>query len=763
MEDAGMNRGMRNMAVLFVCLLSGISQAYAFALGKLDVASHLGETFFAEVPIQLEASESLSGSLVGLASPADYRILEVYRDPALNALRANVKSDSRGARVELSSESVMETPFFNLVLKVRQGHATYFKKYPVFLDLPGTAPVHAPARIKPPASVSEVKPRPEPGITEQPVPPVSAPRPQEKEIAPAFQPFDGWARTGRYGPMAYGDTVGAVASRLRIDGRYTLSQVMISLFNKNRAQFERDNINMIRAGAYLDTPTAREVEEIRPSEAVKILTGHMRRWREMKKQPRHAALTGEQGKRYKPYVRVGKAASGAATSVPEGEKTTAALKPPVAAPVSRESGKASAGKAVVAPEPGSRARLDALLRENNALQKKMRVDEDKIEALSARLASSDVVAANARVRKLELRVARIQSDLDQARQQVQAVHEKGWLIYALTGLIVLLLGAIGYLLRRELPHPAESGVPAEGAAQVPGEMADQSPEERDVAGETPNQSGAETVIQESETPADENEPDKAEEESFQTDSGGEAYDSAVDHLAEADVYLRYGMEDEAIDQIRMEIKQRPDHADAYCRLVRILQTRKDQTGLDDAINAGRSSLNGEGLQAFESAVAALTSEESETDSDGASLSIETQVADSITMQEPGVVSDMENTRDLPVPDAEGVVLDLTPSEEDDEQAPEITVAEEDASPGSLSLDKGRSLLAEGMLNEAESAFNAALDEGGRGDALLGLAEIAQRRGDAGGAAKLLTEAESLVDDGNRSWFEALKARSLSDL
>ncbi len=764
-----MNRGMRSIAVLFVCLLSGISQAYALALGKLDIASHLGETFFAEVPIHLEASESLSGSLVGLASPADYRILEVYRDPALNALLANVKSDSRGARVELSSESTMETPFFNLVLKVRQGHATYFKKYPVFLDLPRAAPVH----IKAPPAVSAVKAQPESDITEQPATPVSAPRPQEKETAPAFQPFDGWARTGRYGPMVRGDTVGAVASRLRIDARYTLSQVMMGLFNKNRTKFERDNINLIRKGAYLDVPTAREIEEIRPSEAVKMLARHMRRWREMKK--RYAAVDEAQRDSYKPYVRVGKAASGAASSIPEGEKAgAAALKPSTGAHLSAEHEGASAGMA--APGSGSQTRLDALLRENSALQKKMKVDEDRIEALSAKLAGSDIVAANARVRKLELRVARMQSEMDQARQQVQAVHEKGWLVYALAGLIVLLLGAIGYLLRRELPHPAESapadmagaGTSVEDATHAFGEMAEQSPMPGEAAGESPDQEDIGTDMRELEKPSGESEPgvagvepDEAETESLRTESG-EAYASAVDHLAEADVYLRYGMEDEALDQIRMEIKQRPDHANAYCRLVQILRTREDQAGLDEAINAGRSSLDGEGLQAFESAVAALTSEESETDSGDALSSTEMEITDS-AIQESGIANDMDDTQDLPVPDAEGVALDLTPPEEEGEQVPEGAVSEENASFDSLHLDKGRSLLAEGMLDEAESAFNAALNEGIRGDALLGLAEIAQRRGDAKGAARLLDEAEPLLDDDNRNWFESIKGRASGPL
>jgi pilus assembly protein FimV len=201
------------------------THAGAVSLGKIDVASHLGEPFYAEVPLTLDEGEVISGIVVELAEPSDYRILEVYRDRALQMVRANVERDSRGSRVELTSRTAIDAPFFNLVLKVRYGRATHFKKYPVFLDLPRAAAPSKGAAPLPSVSVEEAaREAAEPTVTAVEVMPVeegvAAEEAAGEQPAP-FRPHDQWARTSHYGPMVYGDTISTVADRLRIDGRYS--------------------------------------------------------------------------------------------------------------------------------------------------------------------------------------------------------------------------------------------------------------------------------------------------------------------------------------------------------------------------------------------------------------------------------------------------------------------------------------------------------------------------------------------------------------
>ncbi len=727
---------LRVLPVFLACWLLGMPQAHAIALGKIEVASHLNEAFFADIPLQLKSGEHIAGLSVGLASPADYRILEVYRDPAVDELRADVKHDKRGNHVELSSVSVVTSPFFNLVLKVHQGHATYFKKYPVFLELPRVRP----AQVKHPL-VSPAKPPSEAGKIPVSGTPAAVP---EKGPEAVFMPFDGWARIGRYGPMVYGDTIGTVAGRLRIDSRFTLPQVMVALFEKNRKKFERENINLIKAGVYLDVPSAHEVGAISPAQAMAALRQHMRRWKQMREQPHYAAVARAQKNRYKARVRVGEVAMGApATEKQPGEKSEAAAGKPSPAPQSPTS---SGGKtAKTGSTTGAQAMLENLRKENSSLRERLKTDEEKLAAISARLKKANPAATAARIRKLEFRTVHIQAELKQARQQVRDASGMHWITYAFAGLVVLLLGTIGYLLRRERPHPAGSAAAVgDAAVNIPRNNLPVFEDTERTAGVADARAGKDAgkpAVQEGFKT-----PERAASESPSTQ--GEAVEPVAEHLTEADVYIRYGMVDEAIHQIRLAIEEQPARAEAHCRLVQLLREKGDKPALDDAIRAGRQSLTGEDLQSLEAAIASPDTETSKQAEAGMLQEIDLDFPEIVIGEGEGEagsddVAEAPATADKSVRDAgDEKTIDR-----------EFTV-----SPGSLNVDKGKSLIAEGKLDEAESAFHAAAEEGQRCEAAIGLAEVALQRGDTDPAAKLLADAEKIVDDGNRDWLEAVKVR-----
>jgi len=626
-----MNRWIRGLLGFFLCFILGVSQAYAVALGKIEVASHLGEAFFAEVPIELEENENISDVSVELASPADYRILEVYRDPALNAIHAEIKNNSRGVRVDLSSNSVIDAPFFNLVLKVHYGHATLFKKYPVFLNLTQAEPV----KLKALPMVSVLNPRTGAKQKTPPEASVSTTLPTtQSEVKgvprhPAFKLYGGWARIGRYGPMVYGDTITTVARRLRVNDRYTLPQVMMALFNKNRKKFSHGNVNLIDAGTYLDVPKSSEVEEMTPAQAKLLLAKQNRAWNALKKQPRYAAVAEAQKNRYRTRVRVGRNASGVASvSAPGAEKSAGRTK--------TGTGKASGAgvPASAAPEPMQQAKLDLLRRKNTALQEKLKAAEGKIDALSGTLASADArteaAAANARIRKLEISLARLQAELDRSRQEAKpAGGMPQWLTYLLSALVILLLAGVGYLLRRERLHLAVASTAASAGSvgsSLPPSREDDVPAFEEVTPEAssvaesakkPDQATMPMNTQEFEDAFTDSVPDLTESDTAEMEAIQEAIeeepDPNVDYMAEADVYLRYGMDDEAASQIRMEIRQRPNNADAHIKLIQTLQSKGDQAALDAEVKAGRAVLVGEGLRAFEAAASSSGETEAEMD------------------------------------------------------------------------------------------------------------------------------------------------------
>ncbi len=797
-----MNRWIGRMAgfsALIVCLFLGISQARAVALGKIDVTSHLGEAFFAEIPMQLGKNKAVSHVFAGLATPAEYRTLEVYRDPVLKVIHSEVRDDSRGARVEFSSSSVVNAPFFDLILRVRYGHATQFKKYPVFLNLPQAEPV----RTKMPSNVSVAGSQANTGGNIQPrgsaVAEQSTAEAGSARRAPGL--YSGWARTGRYGPMVYGDTIRTVALRLRADHRYTLPQVMMALFSKNRKKFSRGNVNLINAGTWLNVPTASEVEEMTPSDARKSLARQMRDWSALKKQPRYTAISEAQKNRYKTRVRMGRMAVGIASvptsSAATGRKTGA--KSEAGQPPGAELPAATGVMGTVVLNSAQRERQVALRQENAALQERLKVAGDKIDALSDKLSGADIVAANARIRKLELSLARSQAELDRNRQEAKArgATPIQWLTYLLGGLVALLLGCVGLLLTRERPHssalsasrntvsltpPSESGGREVSAAEELDQVAvrTDTQESKDaLAGHISSSMASEAV----------------DEEKMRQNEPEDTPDSNVDYMAEADIYLRYGMEDEAIDQIKMAIKQHPDHAGAYIVLIRTLQSRGDSEALSVAVEAGRIALSGDELQAFEVAVSPV--DESETDTDPVSalpsIGIEELVpleAGKVTAEdsfEPGFPDMVDISLDIqPMvgkKSGDGAVGDEATSSSIETPGPgyvggagkipdtglEFSRSDKLAgtlgrgeAPDSLHVDKARSLLAEGALDGAESSFKMAMGaDRTRGDALIGLADVAWHRGNATEASEFLAKAEVLVNGDNRDWFESIR-REMED-
>lgn len=570
--------------LLVFALTAGTAQAVS--LGKIEVASHLGEPFFAEVPLTLEADESITSVFVEPAAPADYRILEIYRDPALNAIRADVESDTRGPRVKLTSDSAVNAPFFNLVLKLRYGRATHFKKFPIFLDLPQVT--LAPAEAK--AAAPEEKQAA-----------IEAAKKTAAEEA-EFQPFSGWARSSRYGPMVYGDTVATVARRLRVDKRYSLPQVMVALFEKNRDKFDKGNINLIKAGTYLDVPSAAEVEANSPEAASNIIREHERQWNALKQEPRYAAVAEAQKQRYSKRVRVAKTAIG----VPSSREGAAALAPGEQAVEGETAGAANVPPAgeQAAAEAEAVPALASLREENAALKERLQQAEEKISALSAQSPDAELAASAQRIKRLELSLARLRTELDTARQQAaQPDPMQTWMNYGLMATVVLLLLAIAYLLRRERAHPAAE------AALVPETPPAQAVEKQpvipaaafggDAVAEEHPAGGEEEILV-----PDLTERDTSEMEAF-AEGHEEAPDPNVDYLAEADVYMRYGMEDEALRHVRLAVRQRPDNVDAHVKLAQLLHNRGDQEGQEQAVKVAKAALSGDALAQFNSQIEAL--------------------------------------------------------------------------------------------------------------------------------------------------------------
>lgn len=640
---------------LGLALICAAAVVQAASLEKIEVNSRLGEPFYAEIPLNLEEGELISKVFVEIAAASDYRIFEVYRDAAVNGIRADVVSGNRGSRVKLVSTSGIKAPFFNLIVKVRYGRVAHFKKYPVFLETPKSV-IQAASKTALPVIEEGAS-----AADETSAQAVMSVEPEVSEEAKKPEFFDGWARTGRYGPIVHGDMLSTVVQRLRIDNRYTMSQVSVALFEKNRNKFDKANMNLLLKGSYLDVPTAAEVERLSPNAAYKVFKEHQTKWRQLKQQPRYAAEAEAQRTRYSKRVSVGEKADGVAAAPVAGKVEMGASADAPAAMAGAEAG-SSTGEMATAADA---AMLAELRKQNELLQQKLEQSEQRIAALSQKTSEAGSAASDAKIKRLEMLVARMQGELQSAR--AAAAESQGgvmdWVVWVLIALVVILLVTVVILLRREPAHPS--------AVQA-AEKKDEAVSEEAPAHAEPVVSTEEPAAVDETEAVDEFEADYASDtqgpgpfehdenlsetdtaEMVMLDSDEEDKEPAVDYMSEVDVYIRYGMDEEALQQLELALRANPNNVEAHIRKAELLQARSDREAFSQAKAAAVAVLSGAALEQFNAKL-------EEFEADASEPAAEVDEAPTIAVEElPPADEGEEETTTLDFD-----ISDLAPSDEE---------------------------------------------------------------------------------------------------
>ncbi|HID35808.1 MAG TPA: hypothetical protein EYP39_00290, partial [Ghiorsea sp.] len=731
------------LGTIFVGLLSA-QASWAVSFGKVDVASKMGEPFYAEVPLRLNASESLRKTSVEMGTSADYRILEVYRNPVLSNIRADIVDDERGARVTLSSDVAIDEAFFNVILKIRYGRSTHYKKVPVFLDvatISSSATPVASTKPLPTVDAASIDPsfafatkvlegaKPEVKESKEAFEDVLESDEAESSSDATFKPFDGWARTAKYGPMVYGDTITTVAQRLRLDDKFTNQQVMIALFEKNRGQFSKDNINLIKAGAYLDVPTANEVAQIAPLTAKQLLSEQAKTWKAMQKQSQYAALAEAQRTRYSSRVRIGEAATGMAAKPVVKPSTKPGFIEDKTSPVSLvkdDRGAQELEKKLIQKD----AAFIALQQKMADLENRLALAEDKSNVNPSKnvaaVADATAAALDAQNKRLELVITRLKTQLEQAKTNVNSETSSigDWMLYALIALAVLVLSllvAVFMLMKKNRQHPAEKEVEAEDLAEMD-DVADaesglddtklmdaddfEMPEagadninEVDASGEM---FGLDSELEEIPDLTDE---ETGEMEPFNAD---EAPDPNVNYLEDADVYLRYGMEDEAEQQVRMALKLQPDSPEAHTKMVQVQKAKGDETAANEAVAAAKIVLTGSALALFEGSLSGDDSAAAESHHEAELNDLDDLVP---TNEGEGDAVSIDDANQAENSDVDFDFSDMGKSDDADETTVQEGLSLDGVDNDLADLDMGFGI-AEQSTNETQEEQNATADESG---------------------------------------------------
>jgi len=230
--------------------------AVALGVGQIQVRSALNQVFDAEIPLLLAGPAEAAGITARLAPAQAFTQKGIDRLPLLSNLVFTVQTgaDGRGL-IKVTSKQPIREPMLNFLIQVDWPRGQVVREVAVLLDPPVKSkqrPAPAIPTLAQPAAPRLSPPRGPTSVTpEQPTPPPVAHR-----------------GTATYGPVPFGETLWAIASRVRPDPSVSVQRMMQALLEANPRGFWKPTVNGLRAGVNLRIPSAQEIDPQRFPEQV---------------------------------------------------------------------------------------------------------------------------------------------------------------------------------------------------------------------------------------------------------------------------------------------------------------------------------------------------------------------------------------------------------------------------------------------------------------------------------------------------------------
>jgi pilus assembly protein FimV len=261
------------------------SQVWALGLGDIRLQSALNEPLRAEIVLLSATPDELGNLKIVMASAETFERYGLDRPVYLQDIQFQIVRSGRvdGNVVKVSSATAMAEPFLTFLVEATWSRGRLLREYTVLLDpptfatrAPELAPaVQAPSRAAPADSGQIRRPAPTPqrsapAPTRQATPAPAQPQPEQQQQAQPQPvrdetPYD-TTMGGDY-TVVRSETLWGIASRVRPDGRLTMNQTMLAIFEANPAAFG-GNINVLKAGASLRIPSADEIIRIDRGDAL---------------------------------------------------------------------------------------------------------------------------------------------------------------------------------------------------------------------------------------------------------------------------------------------------------------------------------------------------------------------------------------------------------------------------------------------------------------------------------------------------------------
>ncbi|MFL2666912.1 MAG: FimV family protein [Burkholderiales bacterium] len=298
---------MRKRLIYFVQVFVGIvlvllgPNAQAVRMGTLSVESALGEPLKASIRLYELGEVVIGRTAVSMASPSTYDSLGLIYNDLISRINLQYEDEGNGSLIRLSTKDPVNEVVLDLQVEFVGPEGKVSKTYVAFIDPPfliderlssfalesellGIEESTEELLIEKDIDVLELVDGPEAiEVEAEPVIDDLVQRTESISSTPGSIDEMGSDATqasvyGRQIIVRTGDTLTKIAQREKLSD-FSIEQMLVGVFRKNREAFVGDNMNRLRAGNVIRIPIEDELETISANEATSEIKIHMAEWR----------------------------------------------------------------------------------------------------------------------------------------------------------------------------------------------------------------------------------------------------------------------------------------------------------------------------------------------------------------------------------------------------------------------------------------------------------------------------------------------------
>ena len=265
-----------------VALMAQAAAAHSAGLGKLSVESALGQPLKAKIDVIATDPAELSNLHARLASPDAFRKANLELNSTITHIQFALDKKPDGSLVlKLTSDTPVNDPFIDMLVELDWGNGKMLREYTILLDPPnmktaGGAPNNGNLVVSPAVTAGTAN-NLSSSVPGQSFPAAKTRRqtqPENEMAAPSAKTSVTDRASGSenatgpqtIGPIKHGENLSEIAERTKPEG-IRLEQMLVGLYRHNEKAFD-GNMNRLKTGQILTVPTKAEVASISEKDAV---------------------------------------------------------------------------------------------------------------------------------------------------------------------------------------------------------------------------------------------------------------------------------------------------------------------------------------------------------------------------------------------------------------------------------------------------------------------------------------------------------------